>query len=61
VIIHWEDFFALLPDDPKDLRTVPTENAEKFIALLQEALPQDASFTLPAPGAWMQFSPSGAH
>jgi len=59
VIIHWEDFFALLPDDPKDLRTVPTENAEQFITLLQAALPKDASFKLPAPGAWMHFPPAG--
>jgi len=61
VIIHWEDFFELLPDDPKDLRTVPTENAEAFLARLWAVLPRDASFELPAPGAWMQFPPVDAH
>jgi L-ascorbate metabolism protein UlaG (beta-lactamase superfamily) len=57
VIIHWENFFELLPDDPKDLRTVPTEDAERFLARLQAVLPEKASFTLPAPGAWMHFAP----
>jgi hypothetical protein len=57
VIIHWENFFELLPDDPKQLRTVPTEDAQGFLARLQAVLPEDASFTLPAPGAWMRFAP----
>jgi hypothetical protein len=57
VIIHWENFFELLPDDPRDLRTVPTENAERFLARLQPVLQPDAVFKLPAPGAWMRFAP----
>ncbi len=57
VIIHWENFFELLPDDPRDLRTVPAQNAEGFLARLQAVLPNDAQFKLPAPGAWMRFAP----
>ena len=57
VIIHWENFFALLPDDPRDLRIVPTVNAERFLARLKPVLPEDASFKLPAPGTWMRFAP----
>jgi hypothetical protein len=57
VMIHWENFFALLPDDPQDLRTVPTEKPERFIARLEAVIPKDAKYTLPAPGAWMRFAP----
>ncbi|MCC7327589.1 MAG: hypothetical protein IT521_12390 [Burkholderiales bacterium] len=57
VIIHWEDFFALLPDDAKDLRTVPTEDAEGFLSILHASLENGATFKLPAPGAWMTFAP----
>jgi L-ascorbate metabolism protein UlaG (beta-lactamase superfamily) len=56
-IIHWENFFSLLPDDPKDLKTVPTENAERFLARLEKVLPKDATYKLPAPGAWMRLAP----
>jgi L-ascorbate metabolism protein UlaG (beta-lactamase superfamily) len=56
VMIHWENFFALLPDDPRDLRTVPTEKPERFIARLEAATPK-VKYTLPAPGAWMRFAP----
>ena len=57
VIIHWEDFFALLPDDPKDLRLVPNQNAESFLERLRAALGNQGTFKLPAPGAWMRFAP----
>jgi hypothetical protein len=57
VIIHWENFFDLLPDDPRDLRTVPTENAEGFLTRLKTVLPKGAVFKLPAPGTWMRFAP----
>ncbi len=55
--IHWENFFALLPDDPKELRTVPTLHADRFISRLS-AVQGDAVFKLPAPGAWMRFPPA---
>jgi len=57
VIVHWENFFELLPDDRTGLRTVPTEDAEGFLARLQAVLPEGADFKLPAPGAWMHFAP----
>jgi L-ascorbate metabolism protein UlaG (beta-lactamase superfamily) len=57
VIIHWENFFELLPDDPKDLRTVPTEDAQRFLARLQAVFPEADRVKLPAPGAWMRFAP----
>jgi len=57
VIIHWENFFALLPDDPRDLRIVPTVDAERFLVRLKAVLPEDASFKMPAPGAWMRYAP----
>lgn len=57
VPIHWENFFEVLPDDPRDLETVPTENAELFLARLKAVLPKDADYKLPVPGAWMQFAP----
>ena len=58
VIVHWENFFELLPDDRTGLRTVPTEDAEGFLARLKAVLlPEGAEFKLPAPGAWMRFAP----
>ena len=57
VLIHWEDFFAPLPDASSDLRTVAAEDAPTFLARLQAVMPSNATFTLPAPGAWMAFSP----
>ncbi len=57
VLIHWEDFFAPLPESSSDLRTVAALDAPKFLARLQAVLPPDATFKLPAPGAWMDFSP----
>ncbi|MGH8727446.1 MAG: MBL fold metallo-hydrolase [Burkholderiales bacterium] len=57
VIIHWENFFDRLPDDPRDLRVVPAQDAERFLARLKTKLPEDAVFKLPAPGAWMRFAP----
>ena len=56
VIIHWEDFFAPLPDAREGLRTVAAEDAERFLARLQPVL-HGARFKLPAPGAWMSFAP----
>lgn len=58
VITHWENFFARLPDDARDLRVVPATDAERFIARLKAVLPRDASFKLPARGAWMRFAPA---
>jgi hypothetical protein len=56
LLIHWEDFFAPLPDDLRDLRTVPTLNAQEFLRRLKPAL-KDAPFKMPAPGAWMRYAP----
>jgi hypothetical protein len=56
VMIHWENFFALLPDDARDLRTVPTVNVARFIDIVRAARPEPKYF-LPVPGAWMQFAP----
>lgn len=57
VLIHWEDFFAPLPDASSDLRTVAALDAPAFLARLQAVMPPDATFKLPAPGSWMAFSP----
>lgn len=57
IIIHWENFFALLPDHPRDLRIVPTVDAARFLASLKSALPKGASVKLPAPGTWMRYAP----
>jgi len=57
LLIHWEDFFAPLPDDPRDLRTVPTLDAQAFIERLKPAL-SGAPFKMPAPGAWLRYPPS---
>jgi hypothetical protein len=57
VIIHWENFFALLPDDLHGLRIVPTVDADRFLARLKSALPEGASYKLPAPGTWMHYAP----
>jgi hypothetical protein len=59
VIIHWENFFELLPDDPKDLRTVPTMDAQRFLERLKVVFPDGDRVRLPVPGAWMRFAPSG--
>ena len=56
LLIHWEDFFALLPDEPSELRTVPTLDAQEFLRRLKPAL-KDAPFTMPAPGAWVRYAP----
>ena len=56
LLIHWEDFFAPLPDDPRDLRTVPTLDARGFLERLQPAL-NGAPFKMPAPGAWLRYVP----
>ena len=56
VLIHWEDFFQVLPEDPADLRTVAHEPAKRFLARLEKVL-QSRNYTLPAPGHWMQFVP----
>jgi hypothetical protein len=56
VMIHWENFFELLPDDSRDLRTVPTVNVARFIEIVQATRPEP-EYILPAPGAWMHFAP----
>jgi len=56
VLIHWEDFFAPLPESPSGLRTVAGEDAELFLERLQAVL-HGKPFKLPAPGAWMSFAP----
>jgi L-ascorbate metabolism protein UlaG (beta-lactamase superfamily) len=55
VLIHWEDFFAPLPDDARDLRTVPLLDAEGFLERLKPAL-RGASFRMPAPGTWLRYA-----
>jgi len=57
VLIHWENFFETLPDDWHQLRTVPHEPADQFLAHLKTILPAGVDYTLPAPGAWMRFAP----
>jgi L-ascorbate metabolism protein UlaG (beta-lactamase superfamily) len=55
VLIHWEDFFAPLPEDSRDLRTVPLLDAEGFLERLKPAL-GSADFRMPAPGAWVRYA-----
>jgi L-ascorbate metabolism protein UlaG (beta-lactamase superfamily) len=57
VLIHWEDFFERLPDDPHKLRTVALLDAAKFLQRLQPVLPHDARVWLTAPGAQLHFPP----
>ena len=56
-LIHWENFFSRLPDDPQDLQPVPLLNIEKFVKRLAPALPQDADYVLPTPGSWIEVAP----
>jgi hypothetical protein len=56
VLIHWENFFARLPDDLSGLRTVPKTDIEDFLARLKPAA-RAAPVTLPAPGAWIRHAP----
>jgi len=56
LLIHWEDFFAPLPDDPSDLRTVPLLDAQGFLERLKPAL-AGAPFIMPAPRAWLRYAP----
>lgn len=57
ILSHWENFFAPLPDDWKNLRTVPQLDAEKFIRRLRAVFPSDDRIKMPAPGAWLRFEP----
>ncbi len=57
VLIHWENFFSRLPEDPHDLRPVPFLNIEKFVKRLAPAIPPDADYVLPAPGSWINLPP----
>lgn len=56
VLIHWENFFARLPDNLPDLRTVPKTDIKDFLARLKPAA-RGAPVTMPAPGAWMRYAP----
>lgn len=56
VLIHWEDFFAPLPDDPGTARTVALLDAERFLDRLKPAL-RGGAFRMPAPGAWVRYAP----
>jgi hypothetical protein len=61
LVIHWENFFRRLPDDPKDLHTLPTLNAERFLERLDKVLKDNnpsSFYKLPAPGTWLRFAPS---
>jgi L-ascorbate metabolism protein UlaG (beta-lactamase superfamily) len=55
VLVHWENFFAPLPVDPRRLRTVPRLDLREFLRRLEQVLPPDARVELPAPGVWMCF------
>lgn len=57
VLIHWEDFFARLPDDPHALRTVALLNAARFLQRLHAVLPKDAQVWMTAPGAQLHLPP----
>lgn len=57
ILAHWENFFSPLPQDPRQLRTVPRLDLQKFIRRLERVLPADARLELPAPGVWMCFAP----
>jgi len=57
ILIHWENFFSRLPEDPHDLRPVPFLNIEQFVKRLAPAIPPDAEYVLPAPGSWINLSP----
>lgn len=60
VLAHWENFFSPLPQAPRQLRTVPRLDLQKFIHRLERVLPTDARLELPAPGAWICFAPRAA-
>lgn len=49
---HWEDFFR---PRTRELRVVPHTDMEAFIRRMEAALPDDAGWTLPAPGAEIRF------
>lgn len=53
---HWEDFFR---DPARSLRTVPFTDLQEFIDRLIPALPRDASWTLPEPGAEIRMGRDG--
>lgn len=53
---HWEDFFR---DPARPLRTVPFTDLQDFIDRMIPALPDDASWTLPEPGAQISVAPPG--
>lgn len=54
---HWEDFFR---PRSEPLRVVPGTDLEDFLDELRESLPDDASWTLPAPGAEVRMKTGGA-
>ena len=56
-MIHWENFFSRLPEDPQDLRPVPFLNMENFVERMEPALPPGADYVLPAPGSWIKVVP----
>lgn len=53
---HWEDFFR---PRTEPLRRVPFTNLFEFLDRLEAALPPDAGWTLPEPGAEFRFRTSG--
>lgn len=56
VLVHWEDFFAPLPDDARELRVVANTDVADFLARLKPGA-RDARVTMPAPGAWLRYAP----
>ena len=58
VLAHWENLFAPFPEDSRNLRTVPATNVKRFLERLEAALPADADYWMPAPGAWLSLPPN---
>jgi hypothetical protein len=58
ILAHWENFFRPRTGDPGDLQVVPGgTDPKEFITRLKTALPDDADWILPRPGAWLRFTP----
>jgi L-ascorbate metabolism protein UlaG (beta-lactamase superfamily) len=56
ILVHWENFFAPLPDDARHLQVVPNTDVGDFLARLKPGA-RDTRVTLPAPGAWLRYAP----
>jgi L-ascorbate metabolism protein UlaG (beta-lactamase superfamily) len=58
ILAHWENLFAPFPEDSRNLRTVPGTDIKRFLERFEDALPADADYWMPAPGAWLSLPPN---